>query len=198
MAKFGIDIDEVLRALVPGMIALYNEYFNESMTVDDVKDFDVDITFPKIKEQTGESASKWFFQKFSHALFAESPAIEGSVEAIKRLREAGHQVFLVTYQKTLKNKLDTFTWLEDNDVEYDGICFIKDKTIVHLDYLIDDNDWNFIRCNCTHGVLINAPYNKNIKLELIHKVSNCETMERFDSLSDFVVDILPRINSWDS
>lgn len=190
MAKFGIDVDEVLRSLLPGMLKLYNSAYRETMTYDDVKDFDVDKSFPKVKEDTGESASKWFFQKHSHELFAESPAIKGSVDAIKRLREAGNQVFLITYQKSLKNKFDTFTWLEDNNVEYDGICFVKDKTIIGIDYLIDDNDWNFIKCNCKHGVLINAPYNKNISIELIHKVSNCETIERFDCLMDFVDDYL--------
>lgn len=190
MAKFGIDIDEVLRALLPGMLELYNSEYGESMAYNDVKEFDVDKSFTKIKEKTGESASKWFFQKNSHFLFAESPAIEGSVAAIKQLRENGHQVFLVTYQKSNLNKLHTLEWLEENEVEYDGICFVKDKTIIHLDYLIDDNDWNFIKCNCKHGILINAPYNKDIDIKLIHKVSNCETMERFDCLKDFVNDFL--------
>ena len=186
MAKFGIDIDEVLRSLLPGMVEIYNNRFHDSLTVDDIKEFDVDISFPKVKQATGESASKWFFQQYDSTLFRESPVIEGAVNAIKRLREADHQVYLVSYQKSISNKINTLEWLSENGFEYDGICFIKDKTIVHLDYFIDDNDWNFIRCNCTHGVLINAPYNKNINLELVHKVSNCETMERFDSLSDFV------------
>lgn len=186
MAKFGIDIDEVLRSLLPSMVEIYNNRFHDSLTVDDIKEFDVDISFPKVKQTTGESASKWFFQQYDSTLFRESPVIEGAVNAIKRLREAGHQVYLVSYQKSISNKINTLEWLSENEFEYDGICFIKDKTIVHLDYFIDDNDWNFIGCNCTHGVLINAPYNKNITLELIHKVSNCETMERFDSLSDFV------------
>ena len=55
---FGIDIDEVIRALVPHMLALYNREFNDNMKLEDVKDYVVDNAFPKIMERTGESASK--------------------------------------------------------------------------------------------------------------------------------------------
>ena len=186
MANFGIDIDEVLRSLIPGMVELYNHYYDGAMEVEDVKDFNVDLSFPAIKERTGESASKWFFQEHGHELFYNSPAIKGAVGALNRLKKLGNKIYIISYQKTLANKLDTLSWLQKYEIEYDGICFVKDKTLVHLDYLIDDNDWNFIKCNCTHGVLINAPYNKNVSIELVHKVSNCKTMERYNSLKEFV------------
>lgn len=186
MATFGIDVDEVLRSLCSEMVKLYNREFNDCIEMDNLKDFDVDISFPRIKKKTGESASKWFFQEHGHELFYESPALKGSVMAVNKLRQMGHQVYIISYQKSLANKLDTLRWLQRYEIEYDGICFVKDKTIIHLDYLIDDNDWNFIKCNCKHGVLITAPYNKHIGLDLLHKVSNCETMERANSLIDFV------------
>ena len=186
MATFGIDVDEVLRSLCSEMVRLYNREYDDSIEMEKLKDFDVDISFPKIKQRTGESASKWFFQEHGHELFYESPALIGAPEAVKKLRSMGHKVYIISYQKSLQNKLDTLRWLQRYEIEYDGICFVKDKTIVHLDYLIDDNDWNFIKCNCTHGILINAPYNKNISLELVHKASNCKTMERYDSLKEFV------------
>lgn len=186
MARFGIDIDEVLRGLLPEMIRLYNERYGESLTLEDIKDFDVDVSFPKIKEETGRSASHWFFQEHGRELFYESPAIEGAVEAIKTLKALGEEVFIVSYQKSFANKLDTLQWLQKHEIEYDGICFVKNKTLIHLDYMIDDNDWNFILCNCTHGIVITAPYNKNTNLSLLKMGSNCATMQRFDSLKDFV------------
>lgn len=191
MATFGIDVDEVLRSLCSEMIKLYNKEFDDTIEMDNLKDFNVDISFPKIKKKTGESASKWFFQEHGHELFYESPALKGAPEAVKKLREMGHKVYIISYQKSFHNKLDTLRWLEKYEIEYDGICFVKDKTIVHLDYLIDDNDWNFIKCNCKHGVLITAPYNKDISLKLVHKVSNCETIERSNSLFEFVNNLAP-------
>ena len=169
----GIDIDEVLRALLPEMVRLYNEEFNESLTVDDVKAFDVDISFPKVKERTGESASKWFFQEHGRELFYDSQMIEGAKKAVDHLRKFA-KVYIISYQKTLQNKLDTLNWLLKNEIEYDGICFLKDKTLVHLDVLIDDNDWNFIGCNCKTGVLIRAPYNKDTPLFKVLDSSNCK------------------------
>ena len=63
ITTFAIDCDEVLRALLDNMVTLYNEEFDDNVTRDDIKDFNVEVSFPKIKEVTGGTASEWFFQK---------------------------------------------------------------------------------------------------------------------------------------
>lgn len=183
---FGIDCDEVLRSLLDGMVSLYNENFGENMTRDEVKDFNVDVSFPKVMEYTGETASKWFFQEHSHELFLKSPALPGMKRAIETLQKYG-QVIIVTYQKSFQNKLDTLNWLNDNGIHPDGLCFLKNKTLLHLDYMIDDNDFNFIGCNANTGILITAPYNEDKDLEDVLRSSNCTEMMRFDSLEEFAV-----------
>lgn len=182
---FGIDVDEVLRSLCQSMIDLYNGWFDTKMTIEDIHDFDVDVSFPKIKKQYGISASQWFFQEHGYELFYESPALKGAVEAVNKLKEYG-QVYIITYQKSIHNKIDTLKWLTEHGIQYDGVCFVKDKSIIHLDFLIDDNDWNFIGCNCDTGVLITAPYNKDMNIGEILKKSNCKQMVRCDSLEDFL------------
>jgi 5'(3')-deoxyribonucleotidase len=184
ITTFGIDCDEVLRSLLDGMVTLYNENFGENMTRDEVKDFDVDVSFPKVMEYTGETASKWFFQEHSHELFLKSPALPGMKKAIETLQKYG-QVIIVTYQKSYQNKIDTLNWLKDNGINPDGLCFLKNKTLLHLDYMIDDNDWNFIGCNADTGILITAPYNKDKDLDDVYDASNCEEMYRFPSLEAF-------------
>ncbi len=182
---FGIDIDEVIRALVPHMLALYNREFNDNMKLEDVKDYVVDNAFPKIMERTGESASKWFFQDHGHELFYGSEMIDGAKSAIDVLREYG-KVIIISYQKSLENKIDTLNWLDRYGIKYDGVCFVKDKSIVHTDFLIDDNDWNFIGCNSKAGVLVTAPYNKDVDMSELKAKSNCEEIVRFGSLREFV------------
>ena len=103
---FAIDCDEVLRSLLSNMISLYNREFNENIEYDDVKDFVVDVSFPKIQETTGITASQWFFQDHSTELFMESEALPKVKEAIEILKEFG-DVIIVTYQKTYKNKIET-------------------------------------------------------------------------------------------
>ena len=181
---FGIDCDEVLRSLLDGMVSLYNENFGENMTRDEVKDFDVDVSFPKVMEFTGETASKWFFQEHSHELFLKSPALPGMKKAIETLQKYG-QVIIVTYQKSFQNKLDTLNWLNDNGIHPDGLCFLKNKTLLHLDWMIDDNDWNLIGCNAKNAVLITAPYNEDIDISVLRNKTNCELLCRFNSLEDF-------------
>lgn len=184
ITTFGIDCDEVLRSLLDGMVTLYNENFNENLNRDDVKDFNVEVSFPKIKEETGSTASEWFFQQHGTELFVNSPALPGIKASIDELRDVGH-VIIVTYQKSHQNRLDTLNWLANNGIEADGICFLKNKTLLHLDYLIDDNHWNFIGSNVKHGILITAPYNVDIDTNDLIKETNCQTLTRFDSLEDF-------------
>ena len=181
---FGIDCDEVLRALLDNMVALYNEEFDDNINKDDIKDFNVEVSFPKIKEVTGGTASDWFFQKNGFRLFACSPALPKVKEAIDKLRRYG-QVIIVTYQKTFKNKMDTLMWLNEHGIEYDGICFLKNKTLLHTDWLIDDNDWNLVGCNAENAVLITAPYNKGLNIHELKDKTNCDNIYRFESLEEF-------------
>ena len=79
-------------------------------------------------------------------------------------------------------------WLEINDIEYDGLVFIKDKTKFLCDYLVDDNDWNFLGSNAKHGILITAPYNADKSTGDILYSSNCESLQRYNNLHEFVDD----------
>ena len=183
---FAIDCDEVLRSLLENMVSIYNREFNDNKTYDDVTDFVVDNSFPRIHSETGITASQWFFQDHSTELFLESEALPKVKEAIEILKQYG-DVIIVTYQKTYKNKMETLQWLEKQGIFPDGICFLKNKTLLHSTYFIDDNDWNMVGCNAEHGILITAPYNKEMPIEQLYKSSNCKTMDRFGSLYEFAL-----------
>ena len=183
--SFAIDVDEVLRCLLQNMVNLYTREFGENLTCDDITDFKVEHSFPKIEQETNYKASEWFFQLHGYDLFAKSKAFPKIKENIDTLREYG-PVVIVTYQKSYNNKIDTLLWLQRQGLEVDGICFLKDKTVLHTDVLIDDNDYNFIGTNAKCGILINAPYNKKMELEKLYELGNCKTMYRFNNLDDFV------------
>lgn len=182
---FAIDVDEVLRKLLGNMVDLYNSNFGENISKDDVKDFRVEVSFPKIESVTGTTASKWFFQEHGEELFAKSDAFPNIRRNIQTLQKYGN-VIIVTYQKSYNNKIDTLNWLQKHGIEPDGICFLKDKTMLQCDFLIDDNDWNFIGSNAKMGILINAPYNKDVDIDKLLKSSNCENIVRYPSLDAFV------------
>ena len=182
---FAIDCDEVLRQLLDKMIAIYNDNFENRKTRDDITEFKVEKSFPEIEAQTGITASQWFFQEHSKELFLDTEAFPHIKEDIAKLREYG-KVIILTYQKSYQNKVETLLWLENNGIECDGVCFLKNKTLLRADYLIDDNDWNFVGSAVKHGILIDAPYNKDKSLKEIERNCNCDTIERCASLHEFV------------
>lgn len=183
----GIDVDGVLRDNLQIMVDLYNKEFDGNMTVNDIRDFRTEVTFPTIETTTGKTASEWFFQDHSNEIFLEAKPFDNIAEDINRLREIAN-VVIITYQKTFTNKWHTLLWLEKNDIKYDGLVFIKDKTKFLCDYLIDDNDWNFLGSNAKHGILIDAPYNEDKSIEEILSSSNCENLVRYKNLHEFTND----------
>ena len=117
-------------------------------------------------------------------VFLDAPAYPHIKEDIESLQEVA-DVIIITYQKGYLNKKYTLEWLEKNGIEPNGICFLKDKTVVHCDALIDDNDWNFLGTHVGTSVLVKQPYNESVNLgELINK-TNSKQLIRVDSLHDF-------------
>lgn len=183
----GIDVDGVLRDNLQIMVDLYNKNFKKNKEVSDIKDFRTEITFPDIEPITGKTASEWFFQDHSNEIFLNAKPFYNVAEDIKRLRELAN-VVIITYQKSFLNKFQTLSWLETNGIEYDGLIFMKDKTKFICDYLIDDNDWNFLGSNAKHGILIDAPYNEGKSVDDICNSSNCESIVRYKNLHEFTED----------
>ena len=182
---FAIDCDEVLRRTLEKMVELYNEHFDDNKTVDEVKNFKTEISFPRIEAATGMTASQWFFQEHSKELFLDTEPYPNIKEDIETLRKYG-KVVILTYQKSYKNKAQTLQWLDNQGIECDGICFLKDKTLLSADYLIDDNDWNFQGSKVKNGILVTAPYNVDKdETELLFK-SSMSTITRVSSLHEFV------------
>jgi 5'(3')-deoxyribonucleotidase len=179
-----IDVDGVLRNNLGLMVDMYNELFNLGMTVDDVKEFKTEMSFPLIEKELHVSASTYFFQQRAKELFLDAPAYPRVTEDIACLKEVA-DVVIITYQKNYTNKKYTLEWLEKYGIEPNGICFLRDKTIVHCDALIDDNDWNFIGTHVNTSVLCTQPYNKNINLEELILKTNSKKIIRVDSLDDF-------------
>ena len=157
-----VDVDGVIRNMFDKMCSLYNALFEENKTVDDIKDYDVDKSFPKIKEKLGISANKFFFECYSETLFLMSEPYDDVVDALEKLHKEGHKIVIVTWQPSTKNKHHTLTFLEVNHIPYDDICFTKDKWLINGDWLIDDNP-EFI-CDTREKadkVMINYTFNKD-------------------------------------
>lgn len=159
-----IDVDGVIRNINEKMCYLYNQAFGENLTEEDIFDYDVEKVFNKIKEELGRSAVQYFFGWCSEEVFLNSRPYDGVIEAIQKLRDAGHKVVIVTWQFNLKNKYNTLLFFEKNGIPYDDICFTRDKWMIQGDWLIDDNP-EFItdEREKSRKIMIRMPYNKDCK-----------------------------------
>ena len=179
-----IDVDGVLRNNLGLMVNMYNREFNVNVKESDIKAFKTEISFPLIQERLHMSSSDYFFHSRAREIFFEAPAYPNVKEDIERLKEFA-DIVIITYQKDYTNKNYTLRWLEKNGIEPNGICFLRDKTIVHCDALIDDNDWNFLGTHVGTSVLVTQPYNADIDLDELITKTNSRQIVRVKSLHDF-------------
>lgn len=156
MKKIKIDCDGVLRNIVPSMCMLYNDYYNENLTPDDVTDFDVNKIFTKCP-----NPYDFFFIEHVDFIYLNSPMFEKAKEAMDLLHKKGYHIIIVSTQPTFEKQYYTLQWLKEHDIYYDSICFTKEKQLIDGHIVVDDYDMNLLKCNEGEKILIDAPYNKN-------------------------------------
>ena len=99
--------------------------------------------------------------------FRELPPIDGAIEAVAEMQEAGHDVRICTsplnsYRNCLSEK---YEWVEHNlGVDLVSRMIVtKDKTIVHGDALIDDKpEVTGSRAPDWKHVIFDQPYNRHV------------------------------------
>jgi len=166
--RIKIDLDGVIRDIVTPMCHVYNRDVPHGTKVrpGDIVHYDVGVMFPQIAECekydglcvrdiffTGENARTVFLDR---ALI-----IPGSVEAIRRMMDAGHTVSIVTWQMNEDNIRYAIEFLSRHKVPYDEIMFTHAKEMVITDFAVDDNP-EFLEPEGREvgKILIDAPYNK--------------------------------------
>ena len=164
--RIKIDIDNVIRDMSGQMIVIYNSVYKRKLkkefTKDDLKDYSVDISFPLCENK----ARKFFFETNAWAVYMGAKPMKNATNGLKKLKEMGHEIILVSYQPTKESKEYTLKWLQKWGIPYDAIVFTnnKDKTIVQADYIIDDNP-EFLDMDSAKKVCIDWPYNRKLKYD---------------------------------
>lgn len=173
-----IDMDGVIRNIIPTMLKIYNSEFNENLKETDITVYNVNTSFPKFISEKGKLATDVFFVDNDKEIFLNSNAFIGSKEAIDMLHRAGHKIIICTWQITYEAKQYTLEFLENNKIYYDDICFTKDKQLIKSDIIIDDNIEFLERDLSDNKICISAAYNREWE------------GKKYDSLYSFVIDFL--------
>lgn len=130
----------------------------------------------------------WIKNIFLYA--RENPVIEGAAENIKKLKEDGHTIFIITArkfatpdddcEKEIKEKMKKTVkeWLAKNEIKYDYIIFSKEdksKNIIenNIDVMIEDSPNNVKSLSkLTKIICMDWPYNKDIENDNIYRCYN--------------------------
>lgn len=138
--SIGIDCDNVLQEFSP----IWNKYV---------------ISRGLREEGSLSPASTWNFfldQGFTYdefvslchegvddgVIFYDAPPMEGSVQALQRLKELGCTIHIITDRHfgsdPSASQHITERWLKEHNLVYDQIHFSGDKTVVKTDFMCDD------------------------------------------------------------
>lgn len=160
-----IDMDGVIRDILTPMCGIYNSLCKENIQPSDIDVYDVNKFFHKMLDNFYLEPSYYFFDYMANDIFLEKAKLyDGVKEAILKLRSNDIKVIIVTWQKSLKNKLLALEFLNRHDIPYDDICFTRDKYLIQGDVLIDDNP-EFIddERDKSLKLCVEYSYNKHIK-----------------------------------
>ncbi len=170
--NIGIDVDGTLMDISSYMLETGRRYFHREP--DDPAAFDVDAMFSCThKERTR------FWMRHLLRYCTAMPAIDGAAETIRRLREDGHSIYIVT-SRVYTTRSDLIgilfrslliRWLKKNGIAYDDIVFCEDTgesklrecQRLHVDVMLDDKPDNLITISRACRVIVcPMPWNREM------------------------------------
>lgn len=153
MKRIAIDMDEVIADAAEKHLKLYNQHFKETIMIDDIEGKKLRDLRPHL-----ESEIKSFFAE--PTFFRDLNVIEGSQEVIKKLSQH-YEIFITTAAMEFPSSFTAkYEWLKEHFSFLSDMNFVfcGDKSIIHADYLIDDNVRHFQRFS-GQGILFTASHN---------------------------------------
>lgn len=135
--KILVDCDNVLNNLAESVLEIYNEEWDDNLTIEDIKDYYIE-NFVK------DAAKHDFYHYFTNKkVWKNIKVAEGAAQVINKLREEGHRVYLCTKTEP-ENAYKKSQWAWRNfgfDPRKDFIL-CPDKSMIQADAIIDDCEEN--------------------------------------------------------
>lgn len=162
--KVGIDIDDTCWDLVPHWIDIYNTITNEYIKVSDIKSWE-------IHNYVANPKRLWYILKQPEFWDSIKTPNETQVDAIKWIYDRFDTYFVTdTNYKIPRDKFDRFFDIY-SFVSQDKLIICKDKGMVKLDILIDDNPHTIRNANIPQKFMLDKPWNQDKDLDA-YRVKN--------------------------
>ena len=157
MQRIGIDQDGVVANLHEEWLRRYNYDFNDNLQPHQITEWN----WHKL---TRESCQEKIYTYLDDPeIFANLSVIKGSQEVIYELSKR-YEIFFVTAPFNPNNVIPKANWLNKHFpfIPSKNHVFTRNKSIINVDWLIDDKADNFIGLN-GEGILFDAAHNQNEK-----------------------------------
>jgi 5'(3')-deoxyribonucleotidase len=163
----GIDCDGVLRNFSQSLVDVYAKYYprDRVVPVEGQTEYPLHNYFP-----IGKDIYKFAFDTHAKDIYLKAYPYKGAYNFMRTLHK-DNKVFIVTYQPNKAVEGFTKTWLEEQDIENDGILFIKRKQDTPIDVLLDDcveNLESLVGTRIT-PVCMDRPWNQEWKGKRVYK-----------------------------
>lgn len=163
-----LDVDGVIRNILPAVLECHNKSVPFPITVKDIKKYDLDFLGDK----------KAFFIKHAERIFRNSPAYPESISAVKVLQKL-YEIKFVSAQYE-ENWDYTIDWFVNHKLPNNLLYFAIDKSRVECDVIVDDCPDNLRNHPARHKFIFDQNYNRDCMdfervfslYHLIHKLGS--------------------------
>ncbi|SPU18962.1 5'(3')-deoxyribonucleotidase [Niallia circulans] len=156
MKRIAIDMDEVMADFNKKHLALFNRDFGEQLTTDDLHG-------KKLRELRPELVKEIRGYLLDPTYFRDLEVMEHCQEVVEELAQS-YEIFVATAAMDFPTSFNAkYEWLKEHFpfIDDQNIVFCGNKSIIHADYLIDDNVRQLERFS-GEGILFTSPHNVNV------------------------------------
>ena len=162
-----VDMDNVLCNLQEVVVNLFNERYDTHYSLNDFTEYDIMNILPTkdaiaMRNMYGE-----------HGLYNQIKPIYGAQDALQKLINEGHQVYIVTdaIPETYGEKVE-FIHRYFNCIDDAHIVCMKHKHLFKCDVMIEDNLSTLIAKTYYHRICFNYPWNRS-KKDYVYEIYRC-------------------------
>jgi 5'(3')-deoxyribonucleotidase len=151
--KVGIDLDMVLNTLNCKWVRQYNETYNDNLTLEDIKSWGIE---EYVKPECGMD----IFKILAIPGFFKDLEVQPNSQEIVEWLQENYEIYVLSASHYAVCG-DKGSWLQEKFpfIPYHNIIFCHNKSLVHLDYLIDDYGKN-LETFTGQGLLFDSHHNQ--------------------------------------
>lgn len=150
-----VDMDDTIENLLEVWVSYLNERYGLTVTVDDVRDWDISLAYPSL------TRAQVYSVLYENAMWKRVEPLPDSQELLKKLKDDGHEIYIVTssnYQ-TLHTKMDEVLFYYFPFIDWSHVIITSNKQMIRGDVLIDDAPHNHIGGEY-FKILMDCPHNR--------------------------------------